>query len=234
VPAIDEANKIVNLTLFVDPGSRVYVRHINFTGTTRSNDETLRREMRQLEGAWLSNVALERSKQRLQRLAFVESVEMTTEQVPGSPDLVDVGFAIKERPSATHRRGYRLFGSTEVRAQRQRERQQFLRRRGFRRGQRRFRRLQQDLQLERDRPLPDRRRTFAHDLFELPRFDSVRVGILVLQLEEHRLGTHLRLSHHRVRGHQRRGLAAAPRPADLRGQQRAAGGRLGAEQRSSV
>ena len=51
------ATKIVALTLFVDPGSRVYVRHINFTGTTRSNDETLRREMRQLEGAWLSNVA---------------------------------------------------------------------------------------------------------------------------------------------------------------------------------
>jgi outer membrane protein insertion porin family len=101
VTAIDEEHKIVNLTLFVDPGSRVYVRHINFTGTTRSDDETLRREMRQLEGAWLSNVSLERSKQRLQRLAFVESVEMSTEQVPGSPDLVDVSFAIKERPSAT-------------------------------------------------------------------------------------------------------------------------------------
>ncbi len=101
VPAIDEATKIVNLTLFVDPGSRVYVRHVNFTGTTRSDDETLRREMRQLEGAWLSNVSLERSKQRLQRLAFVESVEMSTEQVPGSPDLVDVNFAVKERPSAT-------------------------------------------------------------------------------------------------------------------------------------
>jgi outer membrane protein insertion porin family len=101
VPQNNEANRIVNLTLFVDPGSRVYVRHINFTGTTRSDDESLRREMRQLEGAWLSNVALERSKQRLQRLAFVESVEQTTEQVPGSPDLVDVNFAVKERPSAT-------------------------------------------------------------------------------------------------------------------------------------
>ena len=101
VPQMDEATKIVNLTLFVDPGSRVYVRHINFTGTTRSDDESLRRELRQLEGAWLSNVALERSKERLQRLAFVETVDMTTEQVPGSPDLVDVNFAIKERPSAT-------------------------------------------------------------------------------------------------------------------------------------
>lgn len=101
VPQIDEPKKIVNLTLFIDPGSRVYVRHINFTGTTRSDDESLRRELRQLEGAWLSNVSLERSKQRLQRLAFVESVDMSTEPVPGSPDLVDVNFAIKERPSAT-------------------------------------------------------------------------------------------------------------------------------------
>jgi outer membrane protein insertion porin family len=101
VPQMDEAKKIVNMTLFVDPGSRVYVRHINFSGTTRSDDESLRRELRQLEGAWLSNVSLERSKQRLQRLAFVESVDMTTDQVPGSPDLVDVNFAVKERPSAT-------------------------------------------------------------------------------------------------------------------------------------
>ncbi len=101
VPQLDEEHKIVNLTLFVDPGSRVYVRHINFTGTTRSDDESLRRELRQLEGAWLSNIALERSKQRLQRLPFVESAEMKTEQVPGSPDLVDVNFEVKERPSAT-------------------------------------------------------------------------------------------------------------------------------------
>ncbi len=101
VPTTDEAKKLVALTLFVDPGSRVYVRHVNFTGTTRTNDETLRREMRQLEGSWLSNVALERSKQRLQRLPFVETVDMTTDPVPGSPDLVDVNFAVKERPSAT-------------------------------------------------------------------------------------------------------------------------------------
>jgi outer membrane protein insertion porin family len=101
VPTSDDQKKIVALTLFVDPGNRVYVRHINFTGTTRSNDETLRRELRQLEGSWLSNVSLERSKQRLQRDPFVESVEMSTEPVAGVPDEVDVNFAVKERPSAT-------------------------------------------------------------------------------------------------------------------------------------
>ena len=77
------------------------MRHINFKGTTRSNDETLRRELRQLEGSLLSNVALERSKQRLQQQPFVESVEFETNPVPGSPDLVDVVFDVKERPSAT-------------------------------------------------------------------------------------------------------------------------------------
>jgi outer membrane protein insertion porin family len=100
VPTSDEAGKTVDLTLFVDPGNRVYVHQISFTGTNRSNDETLRREMRQLEGALLSNVAVERSKQRLQRLAFVEDVEVDTTPVPGSPDLVDVTFKVKERPSA--------------------------------------------------------------------------------------------------------------------------------------
>ncbi len=101
VPETDDAHRIVNLTLFVNPGSRTYVRHINFTGTTRSNDETLRRELRQLEGAWMSNIAVERSKQRLQRLPFVETVDMTTDPVAGAPDLVDVNFAVKERPSAS-------------------------------------------------------------------------------------------------------------------------------------
>ncbi len=100
VPASDEAKKTVDLTLFVDPGNRVYVHQISFTGSNRSNDETLRREMRQLEGALLSNVAVERSKQRLQRLSFVEDVEVDTAAVPGSPDLVDVTFKVKERPSA--------------------------------------------------------------------------------------------------------------------------------------
>ncbi len=101
VPTTDEAHKIVNLTLFVDPGNRVYVRHINFTGTTRTNDETMRREMRQLEAAWLSNLALEESKTRLERLPYIESVDTSTTPVPGTPDEVDVDMAVKERDAAS-------------------------------------------------------------------------------------------------------------------------------------
>ena len=100
VPTPDNEKKEVSLTFFVDPGNRVYVRHIVFNGVTKINDEVMRREMRQLEGGWLSNGLVERSKQRLQRLPYVEKVESETKPVPGSPDLVDVEFEIKEGPSA--------------------------------------------------------------------------------------------------------------------------------------
>jgi outer membrane protein insertion porin family len=96
VPTADNEHKTVALTFFIEPGNRVYVRHINFNNTTAINDETLRREMRQLEGGWLSNSAVERSKERLQRLPYVEKVEFENKPVAGSADLVDVDWNIKE------------------------------------------------------------------------------------------------------------------------------------------
>ena len=100
VPTTNEQTKQVSLTFFVDPGNRVYVRNITFAGQNRINDEVLRREMRQLEGGWLSNVALDRSKQRIQRLSYVKTVTFETVPVPGSADLVDVNFNVEEGPSA--------------------------------------------------------------------------------------------------------------------------------------
>ena len=163
-------SKIVNLTLFVDPGSRVYVRHINFTGTTRSDDESLRRELRQLEGAWLSNVSLERSKQRLQRLAVRrERSMMTTDQVPGSPTWSTCNFAVKERPSATIGGGIGYSASQKLVLNANLSDSNFFGWRRLRGAQYRFRRLQQDLQLQPDRSVPQRRRAVAHHLAELSR-----------------------------------------------------------------
>ncbi len=96
VPTADNDKKTVSLTFFIEPGNRVYVRHINFNNETAINDETLRREMRQLEGGWLSNSAVERSKERIQRLPYIEKVEFETKPVSGSADLVDVDYNIKE------------------------------------------------------------------------------------------------------------------------------------------
>jgi outer membrane protein insertion porin family len=96
VPKLNPETKEIELTFLVDPGNRAYVRNLTFTGTTGINDDVLRREMRQLEGAYLSNQAVERSKQRLQRLPFIEKVEVETNPVPGTPDLVDVEYQVTE------------------------------------------------------------------------------------------------------------------------------------------
>ncbi len=96
VPTANNDTREVAITFFIEPGNRVYVRHVNFLGTASIDDEVLRREMRQLEGGWLSNSAVERSKERIQRLPYVEKVEYETTPVAGSADQVDVDYTIKE------------------------------------------------------------------------------------------------------------------------------------------
>ena len=97
VPELDHENKQAAVTFYVDPQNRVYVRNINFSGVDQVDDEVLRREMRQMESSYLSNTLIDRSKIRLQRLPFVEKVEVDNAPVPGSPDLVDVDFDIEYR-----------------------------------------------------------------------------------------------------------------------------------------
>ncbi len=97
VPVLDRENKEAAITFYLNPENRVYVRNINFNGVNQVDDEVLRREMRQMEGSYLSNTLVDRSKIRLQRLPFVEKVEVDNSPVPGSPDLVDVDFDIEYR-----------------------------------------------------------------------------------------------------------------------------------------
>ena len=97
LPELNYEDKTVEVTFLVNPASRVYVRRINFNGVTEVDDEVLRREMRQAESAYLSNRLVDRSKVRLQRLPYIEAVEVDTTPVPGSPDLVDVDFDLTYR-----------------------------------------------------------------------------------------------------------------------------------------
>jgi len=97
LPEVDEAKRQVGLNYYIEPGKRAYIRHINFVGNAGTNDETLRREMRQLEAAPFSKSAVERSRVRLQRLPFIESAEVETKPVPGADDLVDLEYKVKER-----------------------------------------------------------------------------------------------------------------------------------------
>ncbi len=105
VPDVDEENRTVALTIYVDPGKRVYVRHINITGNTKTFDEVLRREVRQMEGGWLSTAKVNRSRTRMQRLGYIQEVAVETPPVAGSTDQVDVNFAVKEGSSGSLQAG---------------------------------------------------------------------------------------------------------------------------------
>ncbi len=99
VPEIDEAKKTVNMTFFVDPGKRVYVRRINMKGNTKTRDEVLRREMRQMESSWASSSKIARSKTRLERLGYFSEVNVETPPVAGTADQIDVNYTVEEKPS---------------------------------------------------------------------------------------------------------------------------------------
>ena len=98
---INEDEKSVSLTLFVDKGQRTMVNRISFQGNERTHDVVLRREMRQMEKSWASNDLMEISKLRLDRLGFFKNVEYEKKSVPGSPDEVDVIFTVEEQYSGS-------------------------------------------------------------------------------------------------------------------------------------
>jgi len=99
VPEINEAQKTVDMTFVVDPGKRVYVHRINMSGNTKTRDEVLRREMRQMEASWASSSKIERSKTRLERLGYFETVTVETPPVVGTADQIDVNYKVVEKPS---------------------------------------------------------------------------------------------------------------------------------------
>jgi outer membrane protein insertion porin family len=101
IPTIDRDARTVTINYFIEPGKRVYIRRVTFTGNSKTKDEVLRREMRQFEGAWFSQAAIDRSKVRLQRLTYFDEVEIETPRVPGSIDQVDVVVSVVERPAGS-------------------------------------------------------------------------------------------------------------------------------------
>lgn len=100
-PTVNEEDKTVELTFFVDPGKRTYVNRILFKGNTSTEDEVLRREMRLMEAGPASGPKIDHSKVRLERLGFFKGVESEMKPVPGHDDLVDVEFTVEEQPSGS-------------------------------------------------------------------------------------------------------------------------------------
>jgi len=100
-PDVKEGSNKVDLNIYVDPGKKVYVNRINFAGNETTNDIVLRREARLMEGGALSTSQVERTKILLQRLTFVEEVEVETPKIEDKEDRVDINYQVKERSAGT-------------------------------------------------------------------------------------------------------------------------------------
>ena len=105
VPDINDDELLVDLNVVVELGNRAYVRRINFEGNDSTQDEVLRREMRQMEGAWLNQQQVESSRVRLERLGYFATVEVDTIRVPGEEDQVDLVYTVEEQPSGSIQAG---------------------------------------------------------------------------------------------------------------------------------
>src|SRR5207245_11250639 len=99
IPNVDKEKRTVSFNIVIDPGRRVYVRRIDVAGNTKTRDEVVRRELRQLEGAYYDASKLQLSRRRIDRTGFFSEVTVDTQPVEGSPDQVDVTYSVKERPT---------------------------------------------------------------------------------------------------------------------------------------
>ncbi len=111
-PVLDRETHEADLTFYVDPGRRVYVRRIQIGGNTRTRDEVIRREMRQQEAAWYDSASIKSSRDRVDRLGYFNDVNVSTAPVAGSPDQVDVNVDVKEKPTGLINLGVG-YGSTD-------------------------------------------------------------------------------------------------------------------------
>src|SRR5882672_5913748 len=105
IPEVDKDKRTVSFNIVVDPGRRVYVRRIDVTGNSKTRDEVVRRELRQLEGAYYDASKIQLSRRRIDRTQYFSEVNVETQPVEGSPDQVDVTYTVKEKPT-----GALLFG----------------------------------------------------------------------------------------------------------------------------
>lgn len=114
VPEVNKDQHTAAFTFFVDPGKRVYVRRVNIVGNTRTRDEVVRREVRQLESAWYASNKINRSKERLVRTDYFSDVNVETPAVPGTADQVDLNISVTEKSTGSVQFGAGLSSSEGV------------------------------------------------------------------------------------------------------------------------
>jgi outer membrane protein insertion porin family len=98
-PEVDRETAQVVVVFSAIPQRRVYVRRVEVSGNTRTRDEVIRREFRQLESAWYDGARIRLSRDRVDRLGYFSEVEVETREIADAPDQVDLVVKVKEKPT---------------------------------------------------------------------------------------------------------------------------------------
>ena len=98
-------SNFVDITFNINPKKKSFVRRINIKGNSKTNDEVYRRELRQFESSLYSQKNTDRSKIRLQRLKYVNNVDIKKTIIDESLGLVDIDFILDETQSGEFKVG---------------------------------------------------------------------------------------------------------------------------------
>lgn len=99
--AAEDGSNNVKIVYTVDPGRRAYVRKVNIVGNSKTQDEVIRREVRQYEASWFDSDKVKLSRDRIDRLGYFDNVTVEPQPVPGTRDQVDLQVSVTERPTGS-------------------------------------------------------------------------------------------------------------------------------------
>ena len=95
-PITSEFLNLVNINFNVSLNKKVYINRIIISGNTRTQDEVVRREIGVSEGGLYSRSVLRNSLKKLRRLGYFSDVQISTSEVKGMPDKIDILFSVEE------------------------------------------------------------------------------------------------------------------------------------------
>ena len=95
-PQTSEFLNSVNINFNISLNKKVYINRITISGNTRTQDEVVRREIGISEGGLYSRSILRKSLLKLRRLGYFSDVQISTSEVKGMPDKIDIAFAVEE------------------------------------------------------------------------------------------------------------------------------------------
>ena len=86
----------VDINFDISLNKKTYLNRITITGNTRTQDEVIRREIGVSEGGLYSRSILKKSLINLRRLGYFSDVQISTSEVEGMADKIDINFNVEE------------------------------------------------------------------------------------------------------------------------------------------